>query len=113
IFFAIMILAGIAGRIAHWLMKKAGLSTLDRILGAAVGLLRGCLTVAIILVAMATFTPTSRWLQGSQLAPYFLVAGQAATWVAPAELRARFYQGLALVNQEAEAARSSAKAARK
>jgi len=32
IFFAVLILAGIAGRIARWAMKKAGLSTIDRIL---------------------------------------------------------------------------------
>jgi len=33
-------------------------------------------------------------LKKSVLAPYFLVVGRAAMWVAPAELRARFDQGL-------------------
>jgi hypothetical protein len=28
------------------------------------------------------------------LAPYFLVGGRAAIWLAPSELRQRFYQGL-------------------
>lgn len=94
IFFAVLILAGFAGRLARWLMKKAGLSTIDRILGAVLGLLRGALVVAIVLTCMAAFAPAERWLAESQLAPYFLVGGRAAVWLAPSELRQRFYQGL-------------------
>jgi hypothetical protein len=51
-------------------------------------------------MSMAAFTPTSTWLEGSQLAPYFLVVGRAAIWVAPSELRSRFYQGLDLLHRE-------------
>jgi len=98
IFLGVMLLAGIAGRIASWAMKEAGLRAVDRVLGAALGLLRGCLVVAIVLTSMAAFTPTSKWLQGSRWAPYFLVVGRAAVWVAPSELRMRFYQGLDLVH---------------
>lgn len=94
IFFGVMILAGILGKIVRWIVKEAGLSVLDRFFGGVLGLLRGCLLVAIVLVSMTAFTPTSRWLQGSALAPYFLVVGRAAIWVAPAELRAQFYKGL-------------------
>lgn len=94
IFIGVMLLAGICGRIARWLMKEAGLSALDRFLGALLGLVRGCLLVAIVLVSMTAFTPSSRWLRGSGLAPYFLVVGRAAIWLAPAQLRTQFYQGL-------------------
>ena len=99
IFVGVMLLAGIAGRIASWAMKEAGLRVVDRVLGAALGLLRGCLVVAIILTSMAAFTPTSKWLQGSKWAPYFLVVGRAAVWVAPSELRMRFYQGLDMLHR--------------
>jgi membrane protein required for colicin V production len=94
VFFAVLMVAGMAGRIARWAMKKAGLSTIDRILGAVLGLLRGVLVVAIVLTAMAAFAPAAKWLAGSQLAPYFLVGGRAVIWLAPSELRHRFYQGL-------------------
>src|ERR1039457_6721168 len=94
VFFAVLLVAGLAGRIARWAMKKAGLSTIDRILGAVLGLLRGVLVVAIVLTAMAAFAPAEKWLAESQLAPYFLVGGRAAIWLAPSELRQRFYQGL-------------------
>jgi len=100
IFLGVMILAGIAGRIARWLIKEAGLNVFDRILGGALGLVRGALTVAIVLMSMTAFTPTSKWLEGSELAPYFVIVGRAAVWVAPSQLRARFYQGLDLLHQE-------------
>ena len=100
IFVAVMVLAGIAGRIVRWAVKEAGLSVFDRMLGALLGLVRGALIVAVVLMGMAAFTPTSKWLEGSELAPYFLVVGRAAIWVAPAELRGRFYQGLDLLHRQ-------------
>jgi membrane protein required for colicin V production len=99
IFFAVLLVAGIAGRIARWAMKKAGLSSLDRVLGAVLGLLRGILVVAIVLTAVAAFAPAAKWLDGSELAPYFLVGGRASIWLAPPELRHRFYQGLDYMRQ--------------
>jgi len=98
IFFAIVLLFGAAARIARWLMKEAGLSGLDRFFGGLLGLLKGGLMVAVILMGMTAFAPTSKLLANSQLAPYFLVVGRAAIWLAPAELRARFYQGMDLLH---------------
>jgi membrane protein required for colicin V production len=99
IFFAVLIVFGITGRIARWAMKKAGLSTIDRMLGAVLGMLKGALVVAIVLTAMTAFAPAARWLADSELAPYFLVGGRAAIWLAPSELRQRFYQGLDYMRQ--------------
>jgi membrane protein required for colicin V production len=99
IFFAVVILFGIAARIARWVMKEAGLSGLDRFLGALLGLVKGGLMATVILMGMTAFAPTSKLLQDSQLAPYFLVVGNAAMWLAPPELRHRFDQGLELVHQ--------------
>ena len=103
IFLAVVVVAGILGRLARWVVKEAGLSLFDRILGGALGFARGSLMVAIVLLGMTAFTPTSLWLEGSSLAPYFQVIGRAAIWVAPSALRARFYQGLDLLRQERNA----------
>ncbi len=100
IFIGVMILAGVAGRIVRWMMRKVGLSGLDRALGAALGLVRGALIVAVVLTGMTAFTPTSKWLEGSQYAPYFLVVGRAAVWIAPAQLRSQFYEGLQLLRRQ-------------
>lgn len=94
VFFAILVAFSVAGRIARKLMKEAGLSVLDRFLGALLGLLKGALAVSVVLMGMTAFTPTSSLLEDSVLAPYFLIAGRAAIWVAPSSLRARFYEGL-------------------
>ena len=109
IFLGIMILAGILGRIVRWIVKEAGLSIVDRFFGAVLGFARGCLLIAIVLVSMTAFTPTSRWLQGSSLAPYFLVVGRAAIWIAPSELRAQFYKGLDYVKQAQSGGRPAGK----
>ncbi len=109
IFLGVMILAGVLGKIVRWLMKEAGLSFLDRLFGGLLGLVRGCLLIAIVLVGMTAFTPTSRWLQNSSLAPYFLVAGRAAIWVAPSELRGAFYSGLDYVRKAQQADHSGTK----
>lgn len=98
IFFAILLLFGIAARIAHWVMKHSGLSGFDRFLGGLLGLAKGGLMVAVILMGMTAFAPASKLLEHSQLAPYFLVVGRAAIWLAPAELRARFFQGLDMLH---------------
>jgi membrane protein required for colicin V production len=99
IFFAVLFVAGFAGRTARWLMKKASLSTVDRILGGVLGLLRGACVVGIVLTAAAAFEPKAEWLARSELAPYFLVGGRAAIWLAPTEFRQRFYRGLELTRQ--------------
>jgi membrane protein required for colicin V production len=104
IFFAVLIVAGLIGRIARSVMKKAGLGGIDRFLGALLGLLKGVLVVAIVLMAMTAFEPAAKWLAESELAPYFLVGGRAAIWAAPSDLRLRFYQGLDYMRQAHAAA---------
>lgn len=99
IFVAVLVVAGIAGRIVRWAMKEAGLSLFDRVLGGLLGVVKGSLFVSIILMGMTAFTPSSQWLEGSELAPYFLVVGRAAVWLAPAQLRAQFYEGLDMVRR--------------
>jgi membrane protein required for colicin V production len=99
IFFAVLTLFGVAGRVARKWMKVAGLSGFDRFLGALLGLVKGGLVVAVVLMGLTAFAPTSQMLEKSQLAPYFLVIGRAAIWVAPSDLRARFYEGLDFVHR--------------
>ena len=97
VFLIIVLVAGIVAKLSRWALREAGLSWFDRIMGALFGVLRGALMVAVILMGMTAFEPNSRLLAGSEFAPYFLVFGRAAIWLAPSELRARFYQGLDLL----------------
>jgi membrane protein required for colicin V production len=94
IFVAVVILAGIAGRIARSAAISVGLRWFDRLLGGAFGFLRGALAVMVLVMAMASFLPSSRALAESSLGQYFLVAGRAAVYAGPDELKQKFRDGL-------------------
>ena len=104
IFIGTLIVAGLLGKLLQWDMKKAGLNWFDRIMGGALGLLKGSMSVALLLVATTSFAPTAKWVSDSALAPYFLVVGRAAIWIAPSDLRARFYQGLEMLHRGQQSA---------
>ena len=99
IFIAIVLVAGIAGRIARWAMKEVGLRWFDRLLGGVFGILRGALIVTVVVFAIAAFGPGSKMLAESRFGSYFLVIGRGAVWVAPYELRNRFRQGLGALHE--------------
>jgi membrane protein required for colicin V production len=99
IFLAVLIFAGIAGRMARWATTSVGLRWFDRLLGAAFGLLRGALIVMVLVMAMASFLPSSRALANSSWARYFLVAGRAAAYAGPGEWKQKFRNGLKVLEQ--------------
>jgi membrane protein required for colicin V production len=98
VFVVVTILAGAIGRIVSWGMKQVGLRWVDRVLGAAFGIVRGLLVVTVIVMATAAFAPNALWLRQSQTAPYFLVIGRGASWLAPAEVRNRVREGMDLLH---------------
>jgi len=99
IFLAVVILAGAAGRIARWAATSIGLRWVDRLLGAVFGFLRGALVVMVMAMAMASFLPSSETLAKSSLAQYFLVAGRAAVYAGPGELKQKFRDGLKMLEK--------------
>ena len=93
IFFVVTLLASVAGKVTRWIMQEAGLRWIDRVLGGAFGLIRGLAAVTIGLLALATFAPESKLFNGSSLAPYFLLAGRTASYLAPYEVREKYRAG--------------------
>ncbi len=104
IFLSVVILAGVIARLARWIIHEAGLRWVDRALGAGFGFLRGMLIVTAGLLALTAYAPGSQELAGSQLAPYFQVAGSGASWLAPSEIRQKFREGLSKLRGKAEPA---------
>lgn len=100
IFIGVVIFAGVAGRIARWAATTAGLRWFDRLLGAIFGLLRGALIIVVLVMAMASFLPSSRTLAESAFAQYFLVAGRGAIQAGPVELKQKFRDGLKILDRE-------------
>lgn len=81
IFFGVVILGAIVGRILASFFKWAGLSWFDRLLGGAFGVVRGfviCAAMAAVLLAFAP-SPPPRSVVDSKLLPYVVdVAGVLA-----------------------------------
>jgi membrane protein required for colicin V production len=89
-----MIIASILGKILQRTASAIGLGIVDRLLGAAFGLLRGALLGLALLLAITAFLPASPWIENSLLAPYFLRAAHAVSFVMPSDLKLRFFDGL-------------------
>lgn len=95
---AVLIAAGLVGRLLQWSVRSIGLGWLDRLVGAGFGFLKGCVMVTIGVMALAAFFPHTGWLDRSRLAPYFLSAAHATTAVTPAELGERIRNGIRMIH---------------
>jgi membrane protein required for colicin V production len=91
----VMLLATILGKLLHSTADAVGLGFFDRLGGAGFGAIRGCLLGVAILMAGAAFLPQSSSMKNSQLAPYFLGAAHAVSFVVPHDLRQRILDGAA------------------
>jgi len=95
IFIVVAVIAGAIGKLMRWSAAEAGLRWFDRLLGGAFGLVRGVLAITVLVLAFASFSPESALLEHSEMAPYFLVGGHAAVWLAPSAIRQQFRAGVA------------------
>ncbi len=102
IFVAFALLGSVVGRLARWAVHGVGLRWFDRVLGGLFGAIRGLAICTVIVLALASFSPTSPYLQNSRVAPFLLVTSRGLVWAAPAELRARFHDGWLLLRSVPE-----------
>jgi len=94
VFCVVLLLGGIIGRLLGRLMKVAGLSFVDRLLGAGFGLVRGLLLSIALILAVMAFTPGSSppsAVVRSRVAPYVIEAARVCAAVAPRELKDGFH----------------------
>jgi membrane protein required for colicin V production len=103
IFFGVLLVGGLLGWTLSRIVKSAGLSWPDRMLGAAFGFVRGVLfSIALVMILMA-FTPGSTSgaapasVVRSRLAPYVVDAARVVSAMAPYELKEGFRRSYAKV----------------
>ncbi|MGA8938798.1 MAG: CvpA family protein [Acidobacteriaceae bacterium] len=89
-----VIVASLIGKLLRHTASAIGLGLVDRLLGGVFGLIRGALLGVTLLLALTAFLPTSTWLENSHLAPYFLRAFHAVSFVMPSYLKLRLLDGL-------------------
>ena len=101
--FAVLLCGGLLGWIVSRFLRTIGLSFLDRLLGAAFGLVRGLLIAMALLTAFLAFGPevdsktVSASVVNSRIAPWVLGASHAFVTIAPMELKSSFRRQYAQV----------------
>jgi membrane protein required for colicin V production len=106
---AVMIVAGLLGRLIRWSVHSIGLGWADRFIGALFGLVKGCVLVTMAILVVAAFLPQATWFRQSRLVPYFLTAVHRAAIATPYELGVRIRQGVDIIrNAEPDWLRPSA-----
>lgn len=88
-----MVIFFLAGKLIRKSASAIGLGLLDRLGGAVFGFVRGCLLGVALLMAFTAFLPTAPWIRDSKMAPYFLEAGHAVSFVVPQDLKHKLLRG--------------------
>ncbi len=94
IFLGILIAAALAARVLRKMVKAAGLGMADRLLGGALGLVRGVVICLALLIAMTAFPFDLPLVHNSRFAPDFLTVGEAFSGLLPAQMRHGFQHSL-------------------
>ena len=93
-FAGILTLVLVAGAILSHLLRRAlhsaGLTWLDRLLGAGAGLARGWLVASAIYLGLMAFPIKFEAVQNATLAPYLAYGAQTITYAASSEMRSKF-----------------------
>ncbi len=89
IFLGVVLLGALVGKLLGLLLKWAGLSWLDRLMGGVFGLLRGLVFAVALVLALLAFTPNPppRSVVNSRIAPYVIDAAHICANLAPREVR--------------------------
>jgi len=93
IFVLVSALGSAIGGMARKTAKDIGLRFIDRLAGGVFGFFKGIVVSTVVVIALATFAPTSEWVRESRIAPFMVSGGRALIWVAPESLRQRFREG--------------------
>jgi membrane protein required for colicin V production len=94
IFIAVLLAAALAARLLRKMVQAAGLGMADRLLGGALGLVRGVVICLALLIAMTAFPFDLPLVHNSRFAPDFLTVGEAFSGLLPAQMRHGFQHSL-------------------
>ncbi len=89
----VMALFGWIAALLSRTVRAVGLGFVDRLLGAALGAVRGLLLGVAAMMAVSAFLPDAGWVQNSVLAPYFLDGVDAVSFVVPRHLQVQISTG--------------------
>ncbi len=99
IFAFVFILGAVLSATLDRVLKGLYLKWLDRLLGGAFGLLRGCLVVAIVFLSLTAFPVHKELVSNSLSAGFFLEIGRAVVTLTPGEFKDKFHSGYRRLQQ--------------
>ena len=101
IFFAVVLVGALAGKLLGTLLKWVGLSWMDRLLGAVFGLVRGLVFAIAVVLALMAFSPNPPpgSVIRSRIAPYVIGAADVCSYMAPNEVREGVHQSYEKIRQ--------------
>lgn len=90
LFLGTLVVGALISVLAKKMIKKVGLQSFDRFLGAVFGLIRGVVVDCILLLALVAFAVKPEAVQQSELAPYFTAGSRGLAYVMPRDLKDHF-----------------------
>lgn len=89
VLFGVILLGALLGKLLSVMLKWAGLSWLDRLLGAVFGLVRGLVFAIALMLALMAFSPQPppSSVVHSRLAPYVIDAARLCANLAPRQVK--------------------------
>jgi len=101
IFFGFLFAGALAGKLLARLFRAIGLGWLDRVLGAALGLVRGSLVVVALVAVAIAFVPKPmpNWIVDSKSLPYAIDASHAISQLAPVGIKDAFRDSMLEIRQ--------------
>jgi membrane protein required for colicin V production len=114
VFLITLAVGTLAGRVVSKAFKIVGLGIVDRLGGAAFGLVRGIFVAAaaVAILLAATPRPVPGWMRGSQFLPYAMGASSIAASLAPQALKNAVSESIGEIkaswNEEVEKAKKHA-----
>lgn len=104
VFWAVLLAGTIVGAMVSKIFRMTGLSWLDRLLGAAFGLVRGVVIGVAFVAVLLAFSPRPlpNWMVGSALLPYAVDASDLFASLAPADLKQAFRNSVEEIRKDWE-----------
>jgi membrane protein required for colicin V production len=98
VFFGIILLGAVAGKLLAKMLKWTGLTLVDRMLGGVFGLLKAAAIGVALILVLTAFLPSRESgkppaaVAESRIAPYLMEAARAVSRMAPYELKEGFHR---------------------
>jgi len=96
VFFGLIFVGALIGKLLSKFFKWTGLSWLDRLMGAMFGLVRGALVAVAFIAVLLAFTPkpTPNWMVNSTVLPYAIDASNTLAELAPTAIKEAFRESV-------------------